>query len=84
MRISLPEGGLPATSASAEELLALDEALERLSRIDERQGRIVELRFFGGLETREIEEVLGISRSTVDREWRTARAWLKRELTLAP
>jgi RNA polymerase sigma factor (TIGR02999 family) len=62
------------------ELVALDEALEQLSHIDEQQGRIVELRFFGGLSIQEIGDVLGISRSTVKREWNIAKAWLSRRV----
>jgi RNA polymerase sigma factor (TIGR02999 family) len=63
------------------DLLALDQALERLTRLDPSQGRIVELRFFGGLTEDEIAEVMGVSRSTVEREWRTARAVLFKELS---
>jgi RNA polymerase sigma factor (TIGR02999 family) len=68
------------------ELLALDDALSELSRIDERQGKIVEMRFFGGLSAPEISQVLGISRATVDRDWATARLWLHRQMsrTAAP
>jgi RNA polymerase sigma factor (TIGR02999 family) len=66
--------------AGDHEVIALDEALERLSELDPRQGRIVEMRFFGGLTGEEMGEVLGISRATIDREWRMARAWLQREL----
>jgi len=62
------------------EVIALDEALKRLSKIDEQQGQIVEMRFFGGLSIEEIGEVLGISRSTVKREWNVAKAWLVREM----
>jgi RNA polymerase sigma factor (TIGR02999 family) len=62
------------------DLVALDEALIGLSAIDPRQGRIVELRFFGGLRVEEVAEVLGVSPITVKREWRTAKAWLHREL----
>ena len=58
------------------DLVALDDALNQLSRLDEQQGRIVEMRFFGGLSIEEIGEVLGISRSTVKREWNVAKAWL--------
>lgn len=64
-------------------LLALDEALERLSQMDERKGRIVELRFFGGLSDEEIAEVWGVSTRTVLRDWKTARLWLYRELAPA-
>jgi RNA polymerase sigma factor (TIGR02999 family) len=63
------------------ELLALDDALTDLSRIDERQAQIVEMRFFGGLSSPEISEVLGISRATVDRDWATARVWLHRQVS---
>ena len=63
------------------ELLALDNALNELSRIDERQGKIVEMKFFGGLSAPEISQVLGISRATVDRDWSTARVWLHRQMS---
>lgn len=63
------------------DLLALDEALASLEAMDPRLARVVELRYFGGLTTRETAEVLGLSSSTVEREWATARSWLKRELT---
>jgi RNA polymerase sigma factor (TIGR02999 family) len=63
------------------DLLALDEALARLAAFDAGLCRVVELRYFGGLTTREAAEVLGISTATVEREWATARGWLRRELT---
>jgi RNA polymerase sigma factor (TIGR02999 family) len=66
--------------ANVEELLALDGALERLAVHSERQSRVVEYRFFGGLTHEEIAEVLGVSVPTVGRDWRFARAWLSREL----
>lgn len=78
-RLSLDDIQVPLEQRAAS-LLALDEALERLSRMDERKGRIVELRFFGGLSEEEIAEVLGISTRTVMRDWKTARLWLYREL----
>jgi RNA polymerase sigma factor (TIGR02999 family) len=62
-------------------LIELDEALQRLSELDHRQGRIVELRFFGGLSNEETAEALNVSAATVKRDWRMARAWLCRELT---
>ncbi len=62
------------------DVVALDDALTGLARLDEQQGRIVELRFFGGLATEEIAEVLGISASTVKRDWNVAKAWLTREM----
>ena len=61
-------------------LVALDEALTGLAALDERQSRIVELRFFGGLSIEDTSHVLGISPATVKREWATARAWLYQEL----
>lgn len=64
----------------SETVLALNEALERLSALNDRQGKIVEMRFFGGLTHDEIADVLGISEPTVRRDWRFARAWLNREL----
>ena len=62
------------------DVLALDDALKDLARLDEQQSRIVELRFFGGLTTEEAAEVLGISRSTAKREWNVAKAWLSRQM----
>ena len=62
------------------DIIALDEALNTLMKMDEQQGKIVEMRFFGGLSIEEIGEVLGISRSTVKREWSVAKAWLMREM----
>jgi RNA polymerase sigma factor (TIGR02999 family) len=63
-----------------EDLLALDEALERLAAMNERQARIVEYRFYGGMSVEETADALKISPATVKREWSTARAWLNREL----
>lgn len=62
------------------EIVALDDALRDLERIDEQQSRIVELRFFGGLTTEEAADVLGISRSTAKRDWNVAKAWLSRQM----
>jgi RNA polymerase sigma factor (TIGR02999 family) len=70
---------LPAL-CGADELLALDETLHRLTEMDSRRGRIVELRVFGGLSVEETAEVLGVSAITVMRDWRVAKAWLVREL----
>lgn len=64
----------------SEELVKLDEALERLSRLDARQSRIVELRFFGGLSVEETSEFLGVSPKTVKRDWAVAKVWLHGEL----
>ena len=58
----------------------LDDALEALGRVDPRKSRGIELRFFGGLSVEDTAEVLGISRETALRDWRFARAWLKREM----
>ena len=63
------------------DLIALDEALQRLERLDPQQGRIVELRYFSGLTIEEIAEVIGVSPATVKRDWNLARAWLRRELS---
>ena len=63
-----------------DELLALDEALTRLARVDPRAAQVVECRFFGGLDAEETAEALGVSRRTVTRDWRAARAWLFAEL----
>jgi len=64
----------------SEELVKLDEALQRLSKLDARQSRIVELRFFGGLSVDETAQFLGISPKTVKRDWSVAKAWLHGEL----
>jgi RNA polymerase sigma factor (TIGR02999 family) len=79
-KISLTEVAI-VPEGRARELVALDEALERLAALDPRRGRVVELRFYGGLKTDEIAEVLGISPNTVTRDWNMARAWLLRELS---
>jgi RNA polymerase sigma-70 factor (ECF subfamily) len=72
---------LLGTRARGVEMLALDEALASLSKFDPRKGRVVELRYFGGLSVDESAEVLGISPETVMRDWRLAKVWLFRELT---
>ncbi len=80
-QVKLPlDEALLFTEDRCDELLALDESLERLEKLDARQSRIVELRFFGGLTVEEAAEVLGISPKTVKREWSTAKAWLYGEL----
>ena len=71
---------LRGVSSKIENMIAIDEALERLERIDPRQSRLVELRFFVGLDVEEVAEVMGVSPTTVKREWRSAKAWLHREL----
>jgi RNA polymerase sigma factor (TIGR02999 family) len=74
--------GMSVHSAS-KDILALDSALEELSRISERQAKLVEGRFFGGLEMSELAALLGVSEATVAREWRSARAWLAVEIKRA-
>jgi len=63
------------------DLVALDEALTRLAKFDERQARVVELKFFSGLDIDETAEVLGVSNATVRRDWNMAKAWLHQEIT---
>lgn len=70
----------PVSETRAGELLALDEALERLESIDERKARVVEFRYFGGLSVDETAEVLNVSAITVARDWNMAKAWLAREI----
>ena len=71
----------PAAPAASLDVIALDQALEALSRIDPRQGRVVELRYFAGLTTTEVADVLDVSTATVEREWAFAKAWLLRRLS---
>lgn len=78
-KIALDEALTPAPTPAVD-LVALDDALNDLVTFDPRQSRIVELRFFGGLTNEEIGEVLGVSPRTVKREWRMAKAWLRREI----
>jgi len=80
LQVSLAEAA-GAVGGCAAGLVALNEALDSLAALDEQQERIVELRFFGGLTIEETAEVLGISHATVERDWRTARAWLRREMS---
>lgn len=80
LKVSLDET-TAVTEARTAELLAVDEALNKLTAMDERKGRIVELRFFGGLTEEETAEVMGISVPTIQREWRAAKAWLYQMLT---
>jgi RNA polymerase sigma-70 factor, ECF subfamily len=78
-RVTLDEG-LVAGEARSIDLVALDEALDRLAELDPEQARLVELRFFGGLTIEETAEAMAISPATVKRHWTVARAWLAREL----
>jgi RNA polymerase sigma-70 factor (ECF subfamily) len=80
LRVSFEDVAAPSAERS-EELLALDAALEKLAAIDARKGRVVEMRYFGGLTLEEAAEVLEISPNTVMRDWRMARAWLEREIS---
>jgi RNA polymerase sigma factor (TIGR02999 family) len=78
-RISWDENAV-VSAERAGEFIALDDALKLLAQIDPRKSRVVELRFFGGMNTDEIAEVLRISPVTVMRDWRIAKTWLRREL----
>lgn len=79
-RIELDEMLLPSVGKNVD-VIALDEALEQLGNLDARQSQIVEMRFFGGLTNEEIGEALQISPRTIKREWRLAKAWLRREIS---
>jgi RNA polymerase sigma-70 factor, ECF subfamily len=70
-----------ACVSQPEEILTVDEALDRLSQVDAQQARVVELRYFGGLSPEETAEAMGISQRTVEREWAMAKAWLRAELS---
>jgi RNA polymerase sigma factor (TIGR02999 family) len=72
---------IPDLSGRGAELIALDDALNTLALMDSRKARVIELRFFGGLSVEETAEVLKISPQSVMRDWRLAKAWLKRELS---
>ena len=80
IRISLADVDI-AVKGQEIDVVALDEALQRLAAIDEQQSRVVELRFFSGLTVEETAEVMGISKATVKRDWSMAKAWLHRELS---
>src|SRR5215216_434696 len=75
------EEAILLTDEMSEEILMLDEALTKLNKIDERKARIVEYRYFGGFTLEEVAKILETSPATVEREWRFARSWLKREMT---
>ena len=75
LRVDLREDAAAVAPAEVD-LVLLDKALDELAALDERQGRVVELRFFGGLSHEEVAETLGVSLATVNRDWRLARAWL--------
>ena len=82
VRVSFSED-LAVTDAKGLDVVGLDDALQALADLDERQSRVVELRFFGGLSVAETAAVLGISGETVMRDWKVARAWLMREMKSA-
>ena len=78
--VSLEEAAIVGDDPGTD-MVALDDAMNALSRIDPRKVQVVEMRFFGGLSVEETAEVLKVSTVTVKRDWRAARAWLYRELT---
>lgn len=78
--ISLEDAAV-ISNERADEIVALDESLNNLFALDERKGRVVELRYFGGLSVEETAEILSISQETVMRDWRFAKTWLLRELS---
>ena len=82
LQVSLSDALL--TSEKGQDLVALDDALQALAKLNERKSRVVELRFFGGLSVEETAAVLDVSPQTVMRDWKLARAWLWRELGGAP
>ena|SRR5215831_16393096 len=77
------DGALTVSDERSAEIVALDEALDRLRAFDQRKSQIVELRFFGGLSIQETAEVLSVSAGTVTRDWTLAKAWLRREMQIA-
>jgi RNA polymerase sigma factor (TIGR02999 family) len=80
-KVDFDEALIIAADEKNIDLIALDEALTRLEKVDEQQAKVVELRYFSGLSLEETAEALHISRATAAREWAMARAWLHRELT---
>ncbi len=81
IKLSLEDATLVAAKEKGVDLIALDEALNKLAEFDAQQARVVELRYFSGLSLEETAEALHVSRATVARDWEAARAWLHRELT---
>jgi RNA polymerase sigma factor (TIGR02999 family) len=79
-RIAL-DGNLVIESSREVDLLALEDALTKLTKLDPRQAKMIELRFFGGLSVAEVAKVMGMSKRSVEREWTMVRAWLRRELS---
>ena len=74
--------GLSLSIENDEDILALDEALQMLAKADERQAKIVEMRFFGGMKVQEVADALGVSKRTIEGDWTMAKAWLRRELNM--
>ncbi len=83
-RLTLTGDFTPIVVDNDLDLLSLHEALENLSALDRRQAQVVEMRFFGGMTVQEVAEVLGVSKTTVDKSWRAARAWLNAQLCEDP
>jgi RNA polymerase sigma factor (TIGR02999 family) len=83
MRNLTLDEALDISPQKSAELVALDEALSRLAQFDARKAKVVELRYFGGMEVEEIAEALQVHPNTVVRDWRLAKAWLKREVAEA-
>jgi RNA polymerase sigma-70 factor, ECF subfamily len=80
-RIETIDDRMPLTTTRSDQLIELDEALQRLASISKRKSDVVELRFFGGLSVEETAAALGVSRLTVIRDWNFARAWLRAEMS---
>ena len=80
VRVTLNENITPVVSADSLDLIALDEAMEELTKLNERHARIVEMRFLAGLSVDDVADTLGVSSRTVETDWRTARAWLRTRL----
>jgi RNA polymerase sigma factor (TIGR02999 family) len=79
--VTLVDEAVGGRAIDVDQMLALDQALRRLAEHDDRQARVVELRFFGGMKVREVAEVFGVSQRTAEGLWTHARAWLLRELS---
>lgn len=80
-KVAFEEGLIDVSDERAGSLIELDEALQKLAEIDGQKSQLVELRYFGGLSIEETAEVLGVSIATVNRQWRTAKAWLYKEIS---
>ena len=79
-RIELADD-LCVSSRNNEDILSIEEALEKLAKLDPRQAQVVELRFFGGMSVAQVAETLGVSKRTIEADWTVLRAWLRRELS---